>query len=264
MYDYHVHSNFSSDCDVPMEDFVEEAVKKNISEICFTDHVDFDYTDPTISFNFDPSERLPVIESLRKEYMEKIKILNGIEIGIQPHITERCQALIEKWDFDFVIASMHTADKKDLYNGDFFSGKTPSDAYRIYLSELYESVKAFEGFSVIGHIDIPGKYQKSVKALRPDDFFEYYEMIFKCLVENGKGIEINTSAMGKGKNHMMPTIPILKLYKKLGGEVITMGSDSHVPSTLAFEFDYVREMLIGLGFRYICSFRKGKPIFDKL
>ncbi len=264
MYDYHVHSDFSNDCDIPMADFVEEAAKRNISEICFTDHVDYDYTDPSISFNFDPGERLQVIESLRKEYGKRIKILNGIEIGVQPHITGRCQALLEKWGFDFVIASMHTTSKEDLYNGDFFAGKTPREAYRIYLGELYESIQPFDGFSVIGHIDIPGKYQESVKLLRPEDFFEYYEMIFKELVENGKGIEVNTSAMSRGIDHMMPSLPILKLYKKLGGEVITMGSDSHSPTTLAFEFDYVRETLLDVGFKYVCTFYKGKPIFNKL
>ena len=264
MYDYHVHSSFSKDCDIPMEDFVEEAINRNISEICFTDHVDYDYTDPTIAFNFDPGERIPVIESLREEHGKKIKILRGIEIGVQPHISGRCQALLEKWNFDFVIASMHTAGKKDLYNGDFFADMPPREAYKIYLGELYESIKTLDGFSVIGHIDIPGKYQESVRILRPEDFFEYYEMIFKELIEKGKGIEVNTSAMRRGRDHMMPSLPILKLYKKLGGEVITMGSDSHTPETLIFEFDYVREILMDVGFKYVCTFDKGKPVFNKI
>jgi len=264
MYDYHVHSDFSEDCEIAMPKFVEQAIKLNISEICFTDHVDYDYTDPTISFNFDPGKRLPVIKTLRKKHGDKIEILNGIEIGVQPHIIDRCQEMIEQWNFDFVIASMHTSEKSDLYNGDFFKGKTPSKAYEIYLGELYESIRTFKSFSVIGHIDIPGKYQESVRSLRPEDFFGYYEMIFKKLVEKGKGIEVNTSAMNKGRDHMMPSLPILKLYKSLGGEVITLGSDSHIPATLAFEFDYVREMLIDLGFKYVCTFRKGKPIFNKL
>ncbi len=264
MYDYHVHSNFSEDCEIPMADFVKEAVNRGISEICFTDHVDYDYTDPTISFNFDPGERLPAIKTLREQFGDRIKILDGIEIGVQPHVTGRCQDMVERWDFDFVIASMHTAGKSDLYNGDFFFGKTPEEAYGIYLQELYQSIKTFESFSVIGHIDIPGKYQKSVKALKPEDYFEYYEMIFKELVERGKGIEVNTSAMKKGRDHMMPSMPILKLYKKLGGEVLTMGSDSHVPSTIAFEFDYVKEMLLDLGFKYVCTFEKRKAIFNKL
>jgi len=89
-------------------------------------------------------------------------------------------------------------------------------------------------------------------------------MIFKELIEKGKGIEVNTSAMRRGRDHMMPSLPILKLYKKLGGEVITMGSDSHTPETLIFEFDYVREILMDVGFKYVCTFDKGKPVFNKI
>lgn len=264
MYDFHVHSDFSKDCEIPMEEFAKEAFNRKLSGICFTDHVDYDYTDPTISFNFDPGERLPILESLQAQYGEKLRIMNGIEIGIQPHVLDRCKTLVDAWDFDFVIASVHTADRSDLYNGDFFAGKTPKAAYERYLQELHESLVSFESFSVIGHIDIPGKYQKAVKALQPKDFFDYYEAIFNKLIYMGKGIEVNTSAMSRGRDHMMPSVPLLKLYKELGGEIITMGSDSHIPSTLAFEFEYVEHTLQNLGFPYVCTFESGKPSFHRI
>ena len=264
MFDYHVHSDFSNDCEVPMAEFAEEAVRKGLSEICFTDHVDYDYTDPTISFNFDPGKRLEVLEPLRRRYADRLRILNGIEIGIQPHVLDRCRSLVEKWDFDFVIASVHTAGRADLYNGDFFRERSPRGAYRLYLEELLESVSAFDRFSVVGHIDIPGKYQKAVKALEPREFFDVYETIFKVLAEKGKGIEINTSAMGRGRDHMMPSIPLLKLYRETGGEILTLGSDSHVPATLAFEFDYVRDLLASLGFRYLCAYENRRPVFHRI
>ncbi len=73
---------------------------------------------------------------MRKMYGEKIKILKGVEMGIQPHIIERCKNFINNGDFDFVIASLHTCEKKDLYTGDFFVGKTPKEAYQKYLEEL--------------------------------------------------------------------------------------------------------------------------------
>ena len=39
--DYHVHTEFSDDSDYLMEDVIKDAIKMNMDEICFTDHVDY-------------------------------------------------------------------------------------------------------------------------------------------------------------------------------------------------------------------------------
>lgn len=39
--DYHVHSAYSDDSDYDMEEVVKDAIRLNLSEICFTDHVDY-------------------------------------------------------------------------------------------------------------------------------------------------------------------------------------------------------------------------------
>lgn len=48
--DYHVHTEFSDDSDYLMEDVIKDAIKMNMDEICFTDHVDYgikrDFDDP--------------------------------------------------------------------------------------------------------------------------------------------------------------------------------------------------------------------------
>ena len=42
MFDYHVHSNYSSDCKTKMEDIISTAISRGISKIAITDHIDFD------------------------------------------------------------------------------------------------------------------------------------------------------------------------------------------------------------------------------
>lgn len=264
MYDYHVHSSFSADCQVDMKNTIEKAIDLNLNEICFTDHIDYEYCDPSINFDFNLQEYTNRIFELKKLYSDKIKILKGVEMGIQPHIIKKCENVINKNDFDFVICSLHTCDKKDLYTGDFFAGKTPKNAYIKYFEELLYCVKNFESFNVVGHLNILVRYNKEVANENIRNYFDILEEIFKTLIGKNKGIEINTSGFRYNLNNIMPTVEVIKFYKELGGEIITTGSDSHIPDTLAQKFDYVYDVLKYVGFKYITTFEKMEPKFVKI
>src|SRR5690554_6152360 len=124
MYDYHVHSSFSADCSVDMRDILDRAVSIGLKEICFTDHIDYDFCSTEIDFELDLVNYDNYINEMRREYGDKIKILKGVEIGIQPHIIDRCDDIVLQENFDFVISSIHTCERKDLYSRDFFIEKT--------------------------------------------------------------------------------------------------------------------------------------------
>src|SRR5690625_6712670 len=71
--------------------------------------------------------------------------------------------------FDFVICTMHTADKKDLHSGNFFANKTIEEAYRQYYEELLYCVTHFKHYSVLGHLDLVKRYtteQRDRKSTR--------------------------------------------------------------------------------------------------
>lgn len=264
MYDYHVHSNFSADCQVDMEAMIRQAINIGLKEICFTDHIDYDYCDSSINFDFDLDEYSTKINKMRRKYGGNIKILKGVEMGIQPHIIEKCENTIKAGNFDFVISSIHSCEKKDLYNGDFFLNKSPQQAYIRYLEELLYCSKNFESFNVIGHLNILIRYNKEVAKERIEDYFDIIEEIFKTLISKNKGIEVNTSGFRYKLNDFMPTYSTLKLYRDLGGEVITLGSDSHIPSTLGEKFDHVYDLLKEIGFKYITTFHKMEPNYIKI
>lgn len=263
MYDYHVHSNFSADCNVDMEEMINHAIEIGIKEISFTDHIDYDYQDSSITFEFDIDPYIERIEYLREKYKGKIKILRGIEIGIQPHIIQKCDSLIEGKTFDFVISSLHTADKKDIHVGTFFMDKTPHECYEKYFNELLICAKNFKNFNVIGHIDLLRRYKNHMKVPDIYHFFDILKEIFKVIIYNGKGIEINTSGFRYGLDDTIPSRNILNLYKSMGGEIITIGSDAHHPNYLGYKFDYAYHLLKEEGFKYITTFEKMKPTFIK-
>ena len=56
----------------------------------------------------------------------------------------------------------------------------------------------------------------------------------------------------------------MKLYRELGGTIITIGSDSHKPEHLGTFIDETKQELKTLGFKEFCTFDKMKPIYHQL
>lgn len=262
MYDYHMHSYFSSDTNVEMKAMIESAIKKGFKQITFTDHIDYEYNSPEIQFDFDTVEYRKTIEAFREIYKDHIKINLGLEVGIQPHILDKCTALIKNTAPDFVIASLHNVEKKDLYLGEYYIGKTPEEALRYSFEELLEMLDRFQDFSVIGHIDIVKRYDEGVLALPKSIFVEAVTPVLEKLIGMGKGIEVNTSGLRQGLGETLPSYEVLAKYRALGGKIITIGSDAHNPEDIGHSFIEVLEMLQSMGYEniYIFSQMKGQPV----
>jgi histidinol-phosphatase (PHP family) len=88
--------------------------------------------------------------------------------------------------------------------------------------------------------------------------------VLRTILDCGKGIEINTSGYKYGLGHAHPKTEILKRYRELGGEIITIGSDAHKPEHLCYDFHLVPELLKSLGFTYYTTFVQRKPVFERL
>lgn len=261
LYDYHMHCSFSADSETPMKDMIEQSINLNLKEICFTDHVDYDIIgNPNVKIDY--NRYFEELNAYKEKYKDRISIKKGLEMGLQPHLLERCSKEIKEHDFDFVICSIHTIDRNELYTRDYHKGKTLYEAYEGYYKILFDIVNSYNDYSVLGHLDLIKRYDPTI--LEDKLFIDYIEAILKKVIENGKGIELNTSSFRYNLPDLMPSTNILKLYKELGGEIITVGSDSHTTEQIATKFDYVNEALKDLGYKYTCRFNKMKPKFVKL
>jgi histidinol-phosphatase (PHP family) len=267
--DYHLHSNFSSDSQAPMEQMVEQAIRLGLKKLCFTDHMDYDY--PPVSgynFVFDPSEYTNKLEQLKEQYHGKIELLTGIELGLQPHLSERLTSLINSYQFDFIIGSSHVVNHFDPYFPEFWINKTKEEGIRTYFESIIENCKSFHDFNVYGHIDYIIRYipknDQTVLDYSYEDYADLLDEVLKTIISYGKGIEVNTAGYKYGLGFPNPKADVLKRYRELGGELITIGSDAHKPEHLCFDFDKIPDLLKGLGFRYYATFVKGKPIYEKL
>lgn len=262
-YDYHMHSSFSADSTTPMEDMIKKSIELGLKEICFTDHIDYNITKKHIA-TVDYNDYFEKLNYYKNKYANKISIKKGIEMGLQLPILERCSKEINEHDFDFVIGSIHTIDEFELCTGDYHVGKTQHETYKGYYESLYNIIKEFKDYSVLGHVDLIKRYGHYKNTLDDDLFSDELEAILKQAIYDGKGIEINTSSFRYNLPDSTPSSYILKLYKSLGGEILTIGSDSHITSQIANKFDVTKELLKEYGYKYICRFDKMKPEFIKL
>lgn len=57
----------------------------------------------------------------------------------------------------------------------------------------------------------------------------------------------------------MPSKQILQLYKELGGEIVTIGSDSHAAETVGANIADAYEMAKECGFQHLFTFDQRKP-----
>lgn len=266
MHDYHAHTNFSGDCNFSMEEMIKGALKNNCSSIAFTDHIDYDFAgdvEPNM-FEFDHNEYFNNLNSIKKIYNNDIRILSGVEMGIQPHLIQN--GLEQEFpfdDFDFIILSLHTSDRKDLHDGSFFKNKTGLKAYKKYYEELLYCVENFNSYNVLGHLNLIDRYSKYLDE--KVEFSEYSYIvkdILENIIKNGKGLEINTSGFRYGMNSFLPNRKILKLYKDLGGKIITFGSDTHCPSDVLKYYEISLKELLDIGINEITHFNDYKEPYQ--
>lgn len=265
--DYHVHTHFSSDCEVSPRDHISKAIECGMSEICFTDHMDYDYPleNGKEMFRLDVDAYFNELRALKEEFSDRIHIKIGIELGLNPSIEPDNRALVHKYPFDFVIGSSHMVDGMDPYYPKFWDGRDSSNTIHDYYKAILRNVTTYDDYDVYGHLDYIRRYVKDKDYVYvDDDFYDITEMILKNIIAKGHGIELNTRGLSNGITYFVPTITILKRYRELGGEIVTVGSDAHYVKSLGYAFRTARDILVNTGFKYVASFEDRSPSFIPL
>ena len=284
--DYHIHTEFSDDSREPMENQVRRAIEIGLEEICFTEHVDYgvkkDWNEGEIEWrggdgvNYDDSMKEPLanadypvyfdkIRRMREEFAGQIRIKSGLEFGIQTITIPQYERLWSRYadDLDFVLLSMHQVDNKEFWNQEFQRGKTQKEYNEAYYREILNVMRQFKHYSVLAHLDLIVRYDRNgVYPFR--ELRDIVSEILRTAISDGKGIELNTSSWHYGHADTQPSRDILRLYRDLGGRIITIGSDGHTTKYLGDHIREAQQILRGIGFTEICTFERMVPVFHKL
>jgi histidinol-phosphatase (PHP family) len=196
---------------------------------------------------------------IKERFLGRIKILYGIELGQIHFDMELSKKILKRNDFDFVIGSVHNLmEDKDLY-AICYTGENTSRVFLNYLDQVKEMAKIGD-FDVLGHLTYPLRYCiRDGQTLRLDDYMEQITEILRIIIQRGKGIEINVSGLRHIMSQPMPSFEILALYKKLGGEIITVGSDAHRAEHVGVLIPEGYHLLKKAGFDTITVYEKRKP-----
>lgn len=284
--DYHLHCEYSDDSNEPMENQIQEAITLGLDEMCFTDHVDYgikrDWDDPEgiiirhaiehgkevdlVLANVNYPKYFEALNMYQQKYASSISIKKGLEFGIQSITVDAYEKLYASYqdDLDFVLFSMHQVNNLEFWTQDFQKGKTQKEYNDEYYKEIYQTMQMFHHYSCLAHLDLLARYDEN--GIYPfENEKDIIAEILKYAIRDGKGIEINTSSWKYGLKDTQPSRAILKLYKDLGGKIITVGSDAHETKYLASHIKDAYAILKNeIGINEICTFDHMRPIFHKI
>ena len=265
LWDTHLHTSFSGDSSAVPEDMIQKAIDLGLAGICVTDHLDLDYPEEPDLFLPNLDIYVPEIHRLSEKYRNIIPIRTGIELGLQPHLAGIHRNLTAAHDFDFIIGSSHVVHGIDPYYPKYYEGRPEREAYLEYFTSIPENIRAFDDFDVYGHLDYVVRYGPNQNTgYSYDAYRDVIDVILKLLIEKGKGLEVNTAGFKYGLGHPNPTEEILKRYHEMGGEILTIGSDAHLPEHIAYAFQKMPDILRSCGFSWYTIFKKRKPEFIRL
>lgn len=273
--DMHMHTWFSTDSEACPRDMADEAVRKGLKTICFTDHFDKDDLEWGEEGIFDVDAYFVEMQKLQEEYAGKLNIRIGIELGLRTYLKDYYEELTKKYPFDFVIGSVHNVPYKKDAEGNIlytdpaaeklFTDRTDKEAYRLMMETTLENVRTSDCFQTLGHLDYVVRYGKSrEKEYSYTDYADIIDEILKLLIEKEKGLEVNSAGLQYGLPFAHPHPDVLKRYHELGGEIITIGADAHKPEHIAYDFAKAEEILKSCGFKYYTEFFEQKPVFKQL
>lgn len=240
--DLHVHTNFSSDSSVTMEQYALRAVELGLDAVCFTDHVDINGTRNTFaSFPFD--ERLRQFERVKKQFEGKVLLLQGYEVG-EPHLHPKETAFLRSLRPDMLIGSVHDPI--------VLTGIADRREYERAYDRCVRQMVADGDFDVLGHVDALRKWHADYV-----EDFDYVCGTLELCAKRGIVPEVNTSSVRREGDLPMPSLEAVSAYVACGGKYVCVNSDAHAVEQLGRLPDMRASLPRGA---HLCCFVGGKLI----
>jgi histidinol-phosphatase (PHP family) len=248
--DSHLHTAFSHDSRVLLEMYAAQAAQYGIREIAITDHVDFLPGSPGFRY-FDYDVRRKVLADAAERWAGKVSIRHGVEITYETRYHDEIGEYLSRHPFDFAIGSVHAVDGSPYTRetiDTFASGKTVAEAVAPYFSEVLGAIRS-EYFDTLGHLDQCKRWLR--EWFPPADFATIpgsYEPLLRALVETGTALEVNASGLRYPEKETYPAGWVVARFRELGGQRVTVGSDSHLPECFAFGLEEAGDIIAAAGF----------------
>lgn len=257
--DVHMHTTASPDAESTTEEMAEAALERGLGIIAITNHCEMNAPENE-RFEQRMVSCLEELEVLRGRYAGRLKLLRGAEVGQAMQNLSAAEAFLDSSELDIVLASVHNVrGEEDFYYLNYLE-KEPRELFSRYLDEVIEMCE-WGRFDVLAHLTYPLRYIVTKYGLSFDisDYEPRIEKILSLLVKNGKALEINAGTLRSG-GVLCPELSIVRRFKELGGEYVTLGSDAHRAADVGEGIVEAAECAREAGFDSIVYFECHKPV----
>lgn len=267
MYDFHMHTKNSVDSKQTIDEICASAIEKGLRGIAVCDHVDMWFYHNLGTYDAIQT-CISEVKAAKEKYGDRLEIFQGVEMAEYLYDAENAKILLNSCDWDVVLGSVHSVrfeEIDDSYSRIDFSTMAKEKIItflREYFAHVMEMIEETD-FDVLTHLTCPlryinGKYDRNIDVLL---FEKEIRAIFARIIEKRIALEVNTSGVGDRFGELMPSIPLLALYREMGGELLTIGSDAHVPHRVGNAIADTKDILRKLGFSTYCYYRNRKAQF---
>lgn len=244
MFDTHLHTEFSTDSKMKIEQAIERAAELNTG-IIITEHMDLKY--PIAGkFTFDVDEYFKRYSKYRSQ-----TVLLGIEVGMREDCLCENRSIEGKYEFDYVLGSIHIVDNIDIFYESFYNGSSKEEAYNKYFDTMLKCLKLYDFVDCLSHIDYICRYSiYDDKEIYYEQFKDRIDDILKVVAEREMALEINTKRFQSSKA-VESLIPIYKRFREIGGKFVTIGSDAHNDAAIGANFDIAQHIADACGLKCV-------------
>ncbi|MEM1554561.1 MAG: histidinol-phosphatase [Thermoproteota archaeon] len=263
---YHIHTVFS-DGSSSIRDYCEIAIQKGFEEIAFTDHLTVfpdGSADPHSLNTISIEDYVKEIKSISLEYEGRLIIRLGVEVDYIPGSENIIEKILEGYDFDLVIGSVHFIDNvciDSLKHRNLVENMIRENGFDSLYSKYLKLVsKAVETgfFNIIGHIDIV-----RIWGFNPADGLKDEQKVLEFIKEKGVCLEVSSRGLRQPVSSIYPSLRILKRAYELGIPV-TIGTDAHSVEEIDYAYDFLIEYVKSVGYSHITLFDKRRPLKRKI
>lgn len=266
LFDSHTHSDHSPDGNHSVTFMCEKALAGGLMGLCVTDHCEVESYEEG-GFGLRMRQSAFSVQKARAAFGSRLLLTAGIELGQPLASPETAARALQQESYDFVLGSVHLVrGGQDYYYGDYH-GYTEGQAQQLLAQYFQEVLKTVQWgqFDVLAHLTYPLRYIEGRGgvpcSLSPHR--ETIDAILRTLIENGRGLELNVrtfySAYAPGYRTPCPTAEILRRYRELGGEIITLGSDAHFAEDIGRGIAEGMQLLLSCGLRYFAFYKGRQP-----
>ena len=262
LIDLHTHTILSPDGHVPLSEMAQAAVNAGLSVLTVTDHYDLLTEDGKRNLTYDWAPALAQFQETLPLFENKLELHLGIELGEPSIAPDHARAVLSAAGdaLDQVIGSIHNF-REEHGGGEYYFAKfdTPEFcryALDDYFTSMEELVAIPDCYDVLGHIIYPTRYMHrdgQPTSLTP--WRDRLAEILRTVIKTGRSIEVNTC---RGRT-VEDWRDILKLYKDLGGTLVTTGSDAHYPKDVSKGIGEACALLQSCGFDRVTVYHHRTP-----